>query len=295
MTRASQDLLGSYRLLNVVMSGQTSQVWEAIHDAKGQKFAIKILLSDFRHQRAHIAFLKQEFAVGKTLNHPRVIRIFEYGIDKISPYLVMELFPYPNMKQFLRRGQDQIAHLVTKVIDQSAEALAYFNDQGWIHRDIKPDNFLVATEGDVKLIDFALAEKKKTGLAKLFGGRSKIQGTRSYMSPEQIRGQALDLRADLYSFGCSIFELVAGRPPFTGGNSDDLLSKHLKSPPPPLAAANSKVTQEFSDLVKRMLAKRPEDRPESLGRFLSEFRALRVFKETPKPPPAAAARNRNAG
>ncbi len=295
MTRTSQDLLGSYRLLNVVMSGQTSQVWEAIHDGKGQKFAIKILLSDFRHQRAHIAFLKQEFAVGKSLNHPRVIHIYDYGVDKISPYLVMELFPHPNMKQFLRRGNDQIAYLVTKVIDQSAEALSYFNDQGWIHRDIKPDNFLVATDGEVKLIDFALAEKKKTGLAKLFGGRSKIQGTRSYMSPEQIRGQALDIRADLYSFGCSIFELVAGRAPFTGGNSDDLLSKHLKTPPPPLASVNPKVTQEFSDLLKRMLAKRPEDRPDSLAKFLREFRSLRVYKEAPKPPPAAVARNQNAG
>jgi serine/threonine-protein kinase len=288
-------MLGPYRLLNVVMSGQTSQVWEAIDDAKAQRFAIKILLADYRHQREHVAFLKQEYAVGKTLQHPRVIRIYEYTVDKISPYLVMELFPFPNMKQFLRRGQDQIAHLVTKVIEQSADALGYFNDQGWVHRDVKPDNFLVSTEGDVKLIDFALAEKVKTGLAKFFGRSKKIQGTRSYMSPEQIRGQALDSRADLYSYGCAIFELAAGRPPFTGGNSDDLLTKHLKSPPPPLAAANPKVTQEFSDLVRRMMAKRPEDRPESLALFLREFRQMRVYKETPKPPPKTAARNQNAG
>lgn len=296
MTRASQDFLGPYRLLNVVMTGQTSQVWEAIHDGLGKRFAVKVLLSDFRQQREHVAFLKQEYMVGKKLEHPHIIRIFEYGTDKISPYLVMELFPFPNMKQFLRRGQDQTAYLVPQIITQAAEALAYFNEQGWIHRDVKPDNFLVSTEGEVKLIDFALAERRKTGLARLFAGMNKkIQGTRSYMSPEQIRGQPLDMRADLYSFGCTIFELVAGRPPFTGGNSDDLLTKHLKATPPPLAASNSKVTQEFSDLVRRMIAKKPEDRPESLSQFLREFRSLRVYKEKPNPPPAAAVRNRNAG
>lgn len=292
MSRSSQDLLGSYRLLNVVMTGQTSQVWEVIDDAKAQRFALKVLLSDFRHVREHVAFLKNEYFVGKALQHPRVIRIYEFGADKISPYLVMELYPHPNMKQLLRRGIDQIGHLVPQVIGQAAEALAYFNDQGWVHRDIKPDNFLVSPKGEVKLIDFAMATKPKTGLAKLFAFKTKTQGTRSYMSPEQIRGQALDTRADVYSFGCSVFELVGGRAPFTGVSSTDLLTKHLKSPPPPLAAANSNVTPEFADLVRRTLAKRPEDRPESAGEFLREFRTLRVFKEMPKPP---ADRKQNAG
>lgn len=285
-------MLGSYRLLNVVMTGQTSQVWEAIHDAQGERFAIKILLSDFRRDREHVAYLKNEFAVGKALHHPRVIRIVEYSTDKISPYLVMELYPFPNMKQLLRQGIEQIGHLVPKVIGQAAEALAYFNEQNWIHRDIKPDNFLVSSEGDVKLIDFALAERPKSGLARLFARRSKVQGTRSYMSPEQIRGQPLDIRADLYSFGCTIFELVGGRAPYTGGSSDELLTKHLKSPPPPLAAVNPNVTPEFADLVRRTLAKRPDDRPESMSAFAREYRNLRVFKETPKAPSAA---KQNAG
>ncbi|MBL9124986.1 MAG: serine/threonine protein kinase [Planctomycetaceae bacterium] len=284
MARASQDLLGKYRLLNIVMTGQTSQVWEAIDDAQSQRYAIKLLLSDFRKEREHVAFLKNEYAVGKSLEHPRVIRIYEYGSDKLSPYLVMELYPHPNMKQFLRRGLAQVGYLVPQVIGQAAEALAYFNDQGWVHRDIKPDNFLVSPQGDVKLIDFAMATKPKTGLMKLFARKTKTQGTRSYMSPEQIRGLALDTRADVYSFGCTIFELVGGRAPFTGGSSNELLMKHLKSPPPPLGAANPNVTPEFADLVKKTLAKRPEQRPESMSEFLREFRSLRVFKEMPKPP-----------
>jgi serine/threonine protein kinase len=159
--------------------------------------------------------------------------------------------------------------------------LGHVHEQGWVHRDIKPDNFLISPEDDVKLIDFALAEKKKTGLAKLFG-RSKVQGTRSYMSPEQIRGQALDHRADIYSFGCTIFEALAGRPPFTGTSTDDLLNKHLRNQPPSLEASNRNVSTEFSNLIKRMLAKEREERPQSLTEFLRDMMSVRVLKVLPK-------------
>ena len=114
----------------------------------------------------------------------------------------MELFPAPNLKQHHQPGARSTgAACANESFDSAAEGLAYFHSQGWIHRDIKPDNFLMNAEGEVKLIDFALAVQKKTGLARLFAGKSKIQGTRSYMSPEQIRGQPLDVRADIYSFG----------------------------------------------------------------------------------------------
>ena len=111
--------------------------------------------------------------------------------------------------------------------------MQYLHEQGWIHRDIKPDNFLVNEEGDVKLIDFALAARERKGLGKLFG-RTKVQGTRSYMAPEQIRGKGLDARTDIYSFGCMLYELVSGRLPFTGVSPEELLRKHLYAPIPVL-------------------------------------------------------------
>jgi serine/threonine protein kinase len=155
--------------------------------------------------------------------------------------------------------------------------------KGWIHRDIKPDNFLVGRDGETKLIDFTIAEKKKSGLGKLFY-RTKVQGTRSYMSPEQIRGQALDERADVYSFGCTLFEATTGKAPYTGSTPNDLLNKHLQASIPSPVAINQNITPEFASLVKRMIAKRPEDRPASMWDFLKEYRVTKVFKKPPRIP-----------
>jgi serine/threonine protein kinase len=150
-----------------------------------------------------------------------------------------------------------------------------------VHRDVKPDNFLVGENGEVKLIDFALAVRRKKGLARLFSTRSKVQGTRSYMSPEQIRGQPLDERADIYSYGCVAYELLGGKPPYTGTSTNELLNKHLRAAIPPAQASNRNVTDEFAALMKSMLAKKPEDRPQSMDDVLTELRVTPLFKVPP--------------
>jgi serine/threonine-protein kinase len=102
------------------------------------------------------------------------------------------------------------------------------------------------------------------------------------MSPEQIRGQRLDERADIYSFGCMLFEMFAGKPPFTGDSTPDLLNKHLRSPPPPIQAYNKNITEQMGNLTKRLLAKLPQDRPKTMDDFLTEFRGTKVFVREPK-------------
>jgi serine/threonine protein kinase len=152
-----------------------------------------------------------------------------------------------------------------------------------VHRDVKPENFLVSETGQVKLIDFGLAIRPPTGwLAKILPAKSKRQGTPSYMSPEQIRAAALDQRADVYSFGCVMYELVAGAPPFTGSSQDDLFGKHLKSAPPPLEAADGNVTPDFVNLVKRCLSKDASGRPASVQGVLEEFRKMRMYRVFPR-------------
>jgi serine/threonine-protein kinase len=175
-----------------------------------------------------------------------------------------------------------------KIVKEAAEGLAYFNQQGWIHRDIKPDNFLIIQQGDVKLIDFALAQRKKGMLGRLFG-RNKVQGTRSYMSPEQIRGEPLDERADIYSFGCTVFHLLAGRPPFTGGNSNELLNKHLRAAIPALEAMDRNITTEFGALIRSTMCKDPKGRPDSMAKLCGELNGTTMFRKTPEPPSAVNA------
>lgn len=283
MGKATPGFIGPYRLLNIVNTGQTSLIWQAYDDAAQTVLGIKMLLSEFQHNREHIGYLRQEYTVGEKLKHERIIRFTDFASDRGNYYLAMEWFPAPNMKHLIRHRFEETQYLIPDLIEQMAESLAYLNEYGWVHRDIKPDNYLVSDKAEVKLIDFALAQKAKGGLAKLLN-KSKIQGTRSYMSPEQIRGGALDGRSDLYSLGCTIFELLSGKPPFTGSNANELLMKHIKSSPPTLESANRNVTPEFGDLIRRTMAKKPNNRPKSVTDFLTQFRMVRVFKRAPKPP-----------
>ncbi len=294
MSLAGQQYIGAYRLLNMVNRGQTSQVWAAIDDRNQTKRAIKILLNDFRN-REHLAYMKNEFLVGKVLDHERVIHIYDQGVSQKIPYLVMEFFPYPNMKDIIQRVVDQqrvleqVAFMIPTIIERAAAGLGYFNDRGWVHRDVKPDNFLVNLDGEVKLIDFALAVKEKKGLSKLLSRRGKVQGTRSYMSPEQIRGQPLGVEADVYSFGCTVFHLLAARPPYTGVTSSDLLNKHLAAPVPVIEAFNRSVNPAFSQLLQSMMVKEPKKRMPNMNEFLRHLKVTPVFKEPPALPAAARA------
>ena len=282
MAKGSPGYVGPYRLLNVVHTGHASVIWQAYDDSQQRMVGVKTLLEMDNPNREEVNLLHQEHQVGLKLKHPHVIEIFPSPWDPRLPFIAMEWFFAPNMKQrLLQGGPKRIAPLVPKMIDQAAQALAYFHQMGWVHRDIKPDNFLVTDEGEVKLIDFALAKRRRPGLAYWFTPRAKPQGTKSYISPEQIRGGRIDGRADLYSFACTIHELISGKPPFTGMSANDLLNKQLRSSAPSLEASNPNVTAEFAQLIRRSLAKNPAGRPESVEEFPREFRKIRVFRITP--------------
>lgn len=279
---SGREFLGPYRMVRLIRAGATCQVWEAIRDEK--RVAIKYLQPEVRGNKEEIGYLRHELEVGQQLHHPNVVEMFDFGIDRSIAYLVMEYHPGKNVKMLIRQGLDTFSYMTHNMVLDAAAGMQHLHEQGWVHLDIKPDNFLVSEEGNVKLIDFALAQRIRTGLSKLFGGRGRIQGTRSYMSPEQIRGKALDARSDIYSFGCTLFELVSGKLPFTGISPEDLLRKHLSAPIPVVAGVNKNVTSDFSDLVNVMMSKEPEQRPKSMDEFVRHFRTLRIFRSTPRPP-----------
>lgn len=281
------EAIGGYRIQNHLQTGQTSQVFEVVEVTSMRHFAMKILLPEAARNPDHRKVLFHEAEVGKKLAHPNVIKILNVNKSPETPYYVMEFFPSGSLKvRIQRKDAAFLKEYADKIFKQAATGLAYMNASGWIHRDVKPDNILVNSLGETKLIDFAIAYQPPKGLAKWFHRSAKAQGTRSYMSPEQIRGQILDARADIYSFGATLYETVAGRPPFRGKDSQDLLSKQITEKPPPLKTLNLDVTEDFNALVQQMLAKKKEERPRDFHEVLMRLRGLRVFKSAAPAKPA---------
>ena len=279
-----KDFLGPYRLARLIRLGSTCQVWEAIHDKDAKRVALKVLRPEQRGNKEEIAFLKHEYEVAKELNHRNVIKLIDYVTNAETPFIVLELFSELNLKMALRRGPEPIAYQLPSIVEQACEGLYYLHSKGYVHCDIKPDNLLLSRNWEVKLIDFTIAKKIKSGLGKLFGGKTKVEGTRSYMSPEQIRGQSLDPRSDIYSMGCMLYELIVGRAPFTGNTPNELLSKHLSAAIPSALVNNDNVSPEFNNILRKMLAKKLEDRPQTMWDVLKMIRSTAIFKKPPRIP-----------
>jgi len=276
------DQLGPVRLVRQIGIGRNCQVWEGREGVEGRAVAVKVVAPNRAGAAAERGLLQHELRVARTLDHPAVIRIDRYAIESGLPHLVMELYPHPNLKKLMTGGAEALAPLVQPIALELADALEHMHGRGWVHRDVKPENVLAAPDGRVKLIDLAIAARSAGFLGRLFGG-TPPQGTPSYMSPEQIRGRPLDPRSDIYSFGCVLFELVAGRPPFTASTMNDLLNRHIGGAVPALEAANRNATPAAAELVRRMLAKRPADRPQSMREVAIQLRAMRLLDRLPQP------------
>jgi eukaryotic-like serine/threonine-protein kinase len=276
-TAATVDVLGKYRLLRLIHTGQHSQVWEAVETASLRHFAVKILLPEHASNQEHRKFLFHEAEVGKELSHPNIAQVVHVSKDAKNPHFVMEFFPGGSVKaRLVRKETEFIKEHALTIFKEVSAALAFMHAKGWVHRDIKPDNILVTSNGEVKLIDVAIAQKISKGMS--IGRKGPVQGTRSYMSPEQIRNEGLDARSDIYSFGATAYEIVTGRPPFRGASNQDLLNKHLSEKPTAPKFVNPDVTDAFNDLVLKLLEKKKEDRPNNFHEVLMALKRIRVFK-----------------
>ena len=279
-----KETVGPYRLYHLIRAGAMYEIWAVRPLGRDEPLAMKWLPPGAKHTREAAAGLKHEYNVGKSLEHPSIIKTIDYGAGKDGAYLVMEIFKTPNLKQQIHEGVEKFHYRLQDILSEAALALEHMHKMGWAHRDVKPDNYLVNEENHVRLIDFTIARKIPTGLGKLFKSKAPVQGSYSYMAPEQIRGKEVDARADIYSFGCMVYECMSGKLPFTASSSSELLNKHLKSRPQPLDMVQKNVQADFARLVHRMLEKDPKNRPDSLMEFYRELKAGRCFHIAPKPP-----------
>ena len=284
-TTTSDERIGEYKYIRTIYPGASSMVLEVLHEATGRRYAIKQLLSSRGVDGSERRAFEFEAKLGQSLHHPNLIKIHQFVKDPEQPYFVMDYFSGFQLRLGLHRPKDYpvLQRNMHKIITQAANGLAYMNDQGWIHRDVKPENIMCNKTGEVRVIDYTLTRRPISGLGKLFGMKVPRQGTKSYMSPEQIRCESPAPTADVYSFGITCYELACGRQPFRANSDNELLNKHIREVPNSPIAYNKEVTKEFAELVLEMIRKKPADRPQDLHEFLSRFSRVRIFTSDPPP------------
>jgi len=262
---------GRYRVEALLGQGGMGVVLKVRDLQLEEEVALKVVRAGLAANPAFLDLLKQEIRLARRITHRYVLRTHDFGECEGIPYVTMEYLKGVTLRSLLDgRGRLPLP-LVLRIARQVAEGLEAAHGVGVVHRDIKPANVLFDVRGDAKIMDFGLAAPA-TGLRAEEAG--SLMGSPRYMSPEQIRGERVDARADLYALGIMLFELCSGFPPFDSPRINDLLALHLEAPPPPLAELMPDLSPDLGALVGRLMAKRPEERPQSATEVVEILKVL---------------------
>ncbi|HTL97763.1 MAG TPA: protein kinase [Holophagaceae bacterium] len=280
--------LGPYEIVEPLGAGGMGEVWKA-RDTRLERFvAVKVLQGDWAAQPGWLSRFRLEAKAIASLNHPNILGIFDIGSEGQLPFAVMELLEGETLRARLSRGP-LVPRQALDLAQQMAHGLAAAHEKGLIHRDLKPENLWITREGRLKILDFGLAKRPaEAGIESPdeaetleIGHRTEaglVLGTIGYMSPEQARGGALDLRSDLFSFGAVLWEMLMGRKAFARSSAADTLAAILTEDPPSLEGASTPVPPGLQRVVEHCLDKHPEGRFQS-ARDLAF--ALEAISEVP--------------
>ena len=248
-------VFGDFIIGEKIGSGSVGKVYHAIQMSLGREVALKILSPELSSDEFINSFLSEARAAAQ-LSHANLVQAYAVGEEDGICYLAMNYIKGETLSDRLEREKRIPVDEALHIIQQVTEALFYaWDDSRLIHRDVKPDNIMITTDGIVKLTDMGLAINQDD-----WNTNMEISGSPSYMSPEQFAGEELDCRCDIYSLGITLYQIISGELPFPGESFQEIANQHFNEDPLPLYRMNIGVTLKVSHLVKKMMEKLPEDR-----------------------------------
>jgi serine/threonine-protein kinase len=266
--------LGKYEVVAHIATGGMGAVYKAIDSVLKREVALKLLPPDMASQPEALERFRREARNAARLRHESIVTIYEFDQFGGTFYLAMEFVDGIDLLEYIRRKGRLDPEEARVVTIQATRALEHAHAQGVIHRDVKPSNFLVSRKGDslvVKMSDFGLARETSDEDGRVTRDGHTV-GTVDYMSPEQARNsRSADCRSDIYSLGCTLYHMLAGKAPFAGGSITERLCKHAEDEPPDLREFNPRISEALCAVVRRMLAKDPAERYQTPGALLKDL------------------------
>lgn len=274
--RLLADDLDGYRLIKKLGEGGMSQVFLAERADSGERHVLKLVRITADEDGEVMQRFITEYALVSQISHPNVAKIFHQGFSETHAYIAMEYFAEGDLRKLIQLShtlqltpyQTLTPYTAVAILIQVAAALSAVHKGGIVHRDMKPDNVMLRTDGSLALADFGIAKHAHTDLFLTMHG--EVFGTPVYIAPEQATGQKVDQRADIYSLGAMFFELLTGKPPYQARDAQTMLELHVNAPLPKLPQH----LERFTPLLTSMLAKNPDDRPSSALVVLAELGRL---------------------
>ncbi len=266
---------GRYELNRRIGRGGMAEVFLARDQLLDRPVAIKVLFPEFAGDPNFVERFRREAQAAANLNHPNIVGVYDWGKVSGTYYIVMEYVPGRTVSEILRADGPLHPNRAADIAADVASALAFAHRNGVVHRDIKPGNILVTKQGLVKVADFGIARAISAGVEENLTQTGSVMGTATYFSPEQAQGHDVDPRSDLYSLGVVMYEMVAGKPPFSGPSPVAIAYKHVQETPPPLREVAPAVPEAYEAVTHKALAKDPADRYADGDELRADLRRFR--------------------
>ena len=267
-----QEVIGGrYELKHVVGSGGMSSVYCAFDTLLERNVALKILHDQYGGDEEYVERFRREARAVAQLSHPNIVTVIDRGEEDGKQFIVFELVEGDNLKELVERGGPLPVRRVLELGLEVGRALAFAHERGLVHRDVKPQNVLLDGDGRAKVTDFGIVRSldavghTETGT---------VLGTSHYIAPEQARGEKVDAKTDVYSFGVVLYELLTGNVPYPGDNFLSVAMKHVNDPIPNVLDTRPDTPLRLANLIERLLAKQPADRPTSMDEVVAELQAV---------------------